>query len=118
MEGVKAKVRMSRAGQWPPGGETAIGVKEIQSVACAFQRKIILVAPVTAVPQAALLALVPIAPAHDEELDPFLLVHAVLFTPEPVLKPAQPPVVERQRRLRLKLELAGHVAALRPVRPR
>src|SRR5438132_5693078 len=118
MERVKAKGRVSPAGQRPPGGKTAIGVKEIGSEARALQRKIVLIAPVTAVPQAALLALAAIAPAHDEELDLFLLVHAVLFTPEPALKTAKPPVVERQRRLPRKLELAGHVAALRPVRPR
>src|SRR5947207_15265202 len=77
-----------------------------------------LITPLAPVPQPAVPGFAAIAAAQNEQLDRGFLLRLVVDTLQPMIKPAQSPIVERQRRFRREFDFARNRAPLGTMRPR
>src|SRR5437773_10301233 len=118
MKRIKAKCGSGILGGRSLGAQPAIGVDVIRRELRALQRKCRFIAPMATMSESAILGFSAIAATHNEELHRRFLVDAVFRAFEPMIEPAQSPVVECQCSLCRKFNFAGNISSLAAVGPR
>src|SRR5262249_16296699 len=117
MKWVKAKCRAGILGR-RFRAQPAVGVEIMRRESCALQGKRRFIAPMAARAEAAGLGFSAGGATHYEKFHRRFLVGAVFRALEPMIEPAQSPVVKRQCRFGRKLDFAGDISTLTAMRPR
>src|SRR5438552_12810905 len=104
MKRIKAKRGSGILGGRCLRAQPAIGVEIIRGESRALQRKRGFIAPMATVTESAILGFSTVPATHDKELHRRFFVDAVFPALEPMIEPAQSPVVECQGGFRGELD--------------